>query len=267
MDIFQGAILGIVEGLTEFLPISSSGHLILARELLGINISSGLATDAVLQLASVLAVGVYFFRDLWNILITGIRIVFRKHVEEKAGILFWAVIFGTIPGVILGLLLESYMQTVFRSAFLVACTLALGSLLFFLAEKLAKQDKILSKIRGFWVGCFQALALVPGISRSGATISGGLMLGLTREEAARFSFVLSFPIILGSGLKKLLDLWSDPQVSQIETPLIVGSILAFSVGLACIHFLIRYLRTHSLNVFAYYRLALSLVVFLILFVR
>jgi len=266
MDLFQGLILGVVQGLTEFLPVSSSGHLILARDILGINVPSGLAVDAVLQLATILAVGVYFARDLWRLFVTGVRWLLKQTIEEGDRTLLLAVIYGTIPAIVIGLLLESYMETVFRSAGLVALMLVVGSILFLFAEKVATQAGVLTPGKGLLIGLFQCLALIPGMSRSGSTIAGGLILGLTRENAARFSFILSFPIILGSGAKKFLELSNEHLLASLGTPLIAGSLAAFFVGLAAIHFLIRYLRTHSLAVFAYYRIALAAAVVALLYI-
>lgn len=258
MTIFDSIVLGIVQGLTEFLPVSSSGHLILARQILGIQTTDGLAFDAVLQLATIAAVALYFWKDLYAIARTFFKIITKKSVESKEKTLFWAIAIGTIPAVIFGLFLESRMETLFRNVHLVALTLFLGSLMMFVAEKYARQNKDLTTGKGFVTGLFQVLALVPGISRSGATISGGLFVGLRREEAARFSFLLSFPIILGSGLKKLLDLYKMHELVSLGTPLWVGSLVAFVVGVAAIHFLISYLKKHTMNVFAVYRMLVVL---------
>ena len=260
MDAFSALILGLVQGLTEFLPISSSGHLILAREILGLQTENGLAVDAVLQLATILAVGIYFYKDLLDLVKAAVFLILRKPIDQKAKILLFAIIAGTIPALIAGLLLEKTMETVFRSAELVAITLILGSVLFWVAEKMAKQNKSLSVNNGFLIGLFQTLALVPGVSRSGSTISGGLILGLTREQAARFSFLLSFPIILGSGLKKLMDLQNEQSAEILNLPLFLSFAAAFLVGMLCIHFLLRYLKNHSLNIFIIYRLALAAIV-------
>ena len=265
MTPIDGIILGIVEGLTEFLPVSSSGHLIIARDLLGLLVPNGLAVDAVLQLATVFAVGVYFFRDLLGIAYTALYKMLGRPVSDKDSTLLYAVLLGTIPGVLFGLLLEKTMDTVFRSMFLVGVTLVLGSILFIVAEKYAKKNQTLTAKRGFLIGLFQSLALVPGISRSGATISGGLLLGLSREEATRFSFVLSFPILLGAGLKKFLDLLGSHELGTLGFPFFLASLSAFLVGLMAIHFLIRYLRTHTLYVFVYYRLILAGLIFLVIF--
>ena len=262
MDIFSALILGIIQGLTEFLPVSSSGHLILAREILGLQTENGLAVDAVLQLATILAVGIYFYKDLIKLAKAAIFFILRKPIAKDLKTLLIAIIFGTIPALIAGLLLEKTMETVFRSALLVALTLILGGVLFWLAEKLAKQNKPLSINNGFLIGLFQTLALVPGVSRSGSTISGGLILGLTREQPARLSFLLSFPIILGSGLKKLVDLRNEQSADIINFPLLLSFITAFAVGLICIYFLLRYLKNHTLNIFIIYRLALAAIVLL-----
>ncbi len=262
MDAISGIVLGTVQGLTEFLPISSSGHLILAREILGLQTENGLAVDAILQLAAILAVGIYFYKDLIGLAKAAVFFIIRKPIDQKTKILLFAIIAGTIPALVAGLLLEKTMETVFRSAFLVAITLILGSILFLIAEKHAKQNSDLTIKNGFLIGLFQTLALVPGVSRSGSTISGGLILGLTREQAARFSFLLSFPIILGSGLKKFIDLQNEQSAEIFNFPLFLSFAAAFLVGLLCIHFLLHYLKNHSLNIFIIYRLALAAIVLL-----
>jgi undecaprenyl-diphosphatase len=259
MTILNAIILGIIQGLTEFLPVSSSGHLIIARHYLGIQSMDGLAFDAVLQLATILAVGLYFWRDIWGLAKSFFKLITRKAIVGKEATLFWAIFVGTIPAIILGLFFENLMDTVFRNIHLVALTLVLGSLLMFFAEKFAKQNKELTIEKGFLAGLFQTLALLPGVSRSGATISGGLFLGFTREEATRFSFLLAFPIILGSGLKKLYDLYQGHELIVLGPPLFVSSIFAFVVGLGAIHFLITYLKKHTLYAFVVYRLLLVVV--------
>jgi len=259
MTILNSIILGIIQGLTEFLPVSSSGHLIIARQYLGIQTVDGLAYDAVLQLATILAVGLYFWRDIWGLVKSFFRVISRKSLEKKESTLFWAIFLGTIPAIIFGLLFEKSMDTIFRNVHLVALTLVLGSILMFFAEKYAKHNKALTIEKGFVAGLFQVLALFPGVSRSGATISGGLFLGFTREEATRFSFLLAFPIILGSGLKKLFDLYQARDLVVLGPSLWIASFFAFVVGFAAIHFLITYLKKHTLYVFVVYRLLLVVV--------
>jgi undecaprenyl-diphosphatase len=259
MGIFDAILLGLVQGVTEFLPISSSGHLILVRELLGIQTEGGLAFDAVLQLATTLAVIIYFSKDLSLIIQTVLRKLGRLPVNQKDITLLYALLIGTIPAVIFGLLLESTMETVFRSPLLVAGVLVLGSLLFVYAEwvyynTVPQNNMTLQK--GFKIGLFQCLALIPGVSRSGASIAGGMLLGLSRTEAARFSFLLAIPILFGAGSKKLIELI---QVGSTESwsVVLIGSVVAFITGLVAIHFLLSFIKRHTLWPFIWYRLLVA----------
>lgn len=262
MEIISGLILGIVQGLTEFLPISSSGHLIVAREVLGIGTEYGLSVDAVLQLATSLAILLYFRRDFWSMLVASFNWVRGHTIASHDKILVGALVVGTIPAVIFGLLLEDIMETSFRNAELVAWTLILGSVLFWVAEKLSKQAQKLNIKRGFWIGMFQALALIPGMSRSGITIAGGLLVGLSRERATRFGFMLGFPIIFGSGMKKVLELGGNGGFAELGLPLMLSAVTAFTVGIFAMHFMVRYLRNHTLNIFIIYRIIFALLIFL-----
>lgn len=258
MDILTAIILGLVEGFTEFIPVSSSGHLILARDLLGIE-TGGLAFDAVLQLSAALAVFVYFWKDILGILKTVWGMLTFGNIDSKNRVTIWAIVVGTIPAVILGLLLENFMETVFRNKDLVAIMLILGSFMFYFADRIKVVQSELTIKKGFFLGLFQSLALIPGVSRSGATISGGLFLGLSREDAVRFSFLLSLPVILGAGLKKLLDI----NLNDIGLGvLMVGSLVSFFSALLAIGFLIRYLRNHNFNIFIVYRVTLAIVILL-----
>jgi len=266
MDIFSGIILGVVQGLTEFLPVSSSGHLILARDILGLQTEFGLSFDAVLQFATAFAVLIYFRHDFLRLSQSFFSLILRKPIEKKDKNLLFALILGTIPAVIFGLLLEDYMETTFRSAELVAATLLIGAGIFYFAEKQAclrasrkqaKQNIAITPRNGLFIGFFQALALIPGMSRSGMTISGGLFLGLTREEAARFGFLLAFPIILGAGMKKFLDLGSAGVLTDIGVALFAGAVTAFLIGLLAIHYLLKYLKNHTLKIFIAYRIILA----------
>ncbi|MDP3996320.1 MAG: undecaprenyl-diphosphate phosphatase [bacterium] len=273
MTIFESVVLGVVQGLTEFIPVSSSGHLILVRELLGINGGSALAYDAVLQLFTSFAIIFYFRQDIWKAFLSIFgnekngnlengsltEDLLRNRKESK--VLIWSLVLGTIPAVLAGLFLEDYMATVFRQVWMVSWMLILGSVLFLLAEWFGKKRGELTVGRGFVVGLFQVLSLFPGMSRAGATISGGLFAGLTREAATRFAFLLGFPVLFGSGLKKLIELGGT---GDITFSLIVGSVASFFVGLAAIHFLIRYLKTHTLLVFVIYRLILAVVIIILL---
>lgn len=264
MTYFTAIILGVVEGATEFIPVSSSGHLILVRSILGINDSLGLSFDAVLQLFATLALVIYFWKDLWNLFMTFVSLVTHGNISSKERTLLYSIIIGTIPAVVFGLLLEKKMDTIFRDVTLVSISLVLGSLLLWLGQKFAKQNKELSVGRGILVGFFQCIALIPGISRSGATISGGLFSGLTKDEAVRFSFLLSVPVLLGSGLKKVFEIRHELVGTDLGSHLLLGSIASFVVGLLSINFLIKYLKKNNLNVFVWYRVVLALAIFFLL---
>jgi undecaprenyl-diphosphatase len=263
MTFIEALLLGLVQGIAEFLPISSSGHLILAREILGVQTDHGLAIDAVLQLATACAVMVYFRADLGRVARSVWSRARGEVVSNESRALLGALVLGTIPAVVAGLLLEDFMETTFRSATLVAWVLLAGSLLFLFAEWYAQRSsatRVLTIGRGVAIGCFQVLALVPGVSRSGATISGGMLMGLSREASARFSFLLSLPIILGSGLKKLLEL-GGAGVSDHEWGMIAFSAgVALLVGILSIHYLLKFLKDHSLIPFVVYRVALAIAV-------
>ncbi|MHB1316273.1 MAG: undecaprenyl-diphosphatase UppP [Minisyncoccota bacterium] len=272
MDYMHAIILGFVQGLTEFLPISSSGHLLITREIFKLPLIGSLSFDAVLQFATVLAVLVYFARDLWNIFLSGLKFISRKPISEIEKTYLLAIVLGTIPAVFFGLLLESKMDSVFRNIHLVALALLLGSALMYYAQTFSERlmsrgildtKSKLTTIKGIIIGLFQSLALVPGVSRSGATISGGLFMGLTREQATRFSFLLSVPILVGSGLKKLLEVDFTASGGTLG-PLFTGSIVSFVVGLVAIHYFIKYLKTHNLSVFIWYRVVLAILIFMFL---
>ncbi len=264
MTYIVAIILGFIEGATEFIPVSSSGHLIIFRRLFDTNDLSGLAFDAVLQLSATLALIIYFWGDIWPLIKDVWRTIRRKNMELQTNkTLIYAILLGTIPAVFFGLIFENWMETIFRNVELVALTLILGSLLFWYAEKTAKQNKPLSWVRGIIIGLFQCLALVPGMSRSGSTISGGLIAGLSKDEAVRFSFLLSIPVLLGAGLKKLFEVRHGLLSMDFGLPLLLGCITAFITGLFAINFLINYLKTHNLNLFIWYRVALAIILFLV----
>lgn len=267
MTHFEAVLLGLVQGLTEFLPVSSSGHLIIARSLFGISDANPLAFDAVLQLATILAVMLYFSKDIWQLVNTGLRKLGRLPVDKTEETLLYALLIGTIPAVILGLSLESLMETVFRSALLVAGVLVVGSGLFMYAEwrylHEPRRNEMTIK-NGLIIGFFQSLALIPGMSRSGATIAGGMILGLSRPEAARFSFLLALPVITGAGLLKFLELIESGQ-SVDWVSVSVGAAVAFVSGLGAIHFMLRFVRSHTLWPFIWYRVLLAaFVIFVVL---
>jgi undecaprenyl-diphosphatase len=259
MTISDGVLLGIIQGLTEFLPVSSSGHLILARELFGISASYGLAVDAVLHFATALAVLVYFHRDVWDLMRTAVRAVRGQPTHERERTLLIALAVATVPAVAAGLALESLMATVFRNGWLVVGALTAGSLVLGGAEYAANRfpQRELTVSRGFFIGCMQTLALIPGMSRSGMAIAGGMFAGLTRAYAARFAFLLALPLLLGSGAKKILELLAADAAAGLGISVVVAALAAFGVGIAAIHYLLAYLRSRTLYVFIGYRLMLA----------
>ncbi len=265
MGIFEAIAIGILQGITEFLPISSSGHLVLAHSLFGASENSDLAFDAILHMATALAVVLYFWNDIRQLINTALRKLGRLPVNEKDMVLLSAVLVGTIPAVILGLLLESLMESMFRNPLLVAVVLVMGSCLFIYAEWVylnVQRDSEMTVKKGFKIGLFQSLALVPGVSRSGASIAGGMLLGLTRSDAAKFAFLLAIPVMLGAGSKKLLELLtSNEPVAWLSVGL--GATAAFFVGLLAIHFMLGFVRKHTLWPFIWYRIILA---FFVLFV-
>jgi undecaprenyl-diphosphatase len=267
MDIFSSVILGFVQGVTEFLPVSSTGHLVLVHSVLGIEDASSLAFDAILQLATALAVVVYFFDEIFVLVQTVLRKLGRLPVNEKDFTVVKAIAIGTVPAVILGLLLESYMESIFRNPILVAVVLLVGSAFFMYAEYVYQDSFHTGEVdvkTGFRIGLFQVLALIPGFSRSGATIAGGMVLGLNRSDATRFSFLLALPIIFGSGIKKLLELISSPD-AVAWFPVLVGSGTAFVVGLIAIHFMVTFVKKHTLWPFIWYRIVLASFVLFVAF--
>ncbi len=262
MDLIQAIVLGLVQGLTEFLPISSSGHLLLLPALFGWE-DPGAGFTAVIQLGTVLAVLIYFWKDLVAAVSAWWRSLYDKEAHKtKEARLGWAVFVGTFPVVIAGLLLEDQIDTAFRSSLLVAGMLIGVALVMWLAELVGKRNRDLESVStkdGLIVGLWQALSLVPGASRSGSTIAGALFLGMDRATAARFSFLLSVPSVLGSGLYKLVKDRSE-LVEGGAMPTIVAAIMAFVSGYAAIAFLIGFLQRHSTAVFIVYRIALGCVI-------
>ncbi len=259
MDTLSSIILGVVQGITEFLPVSSTGHLVLAHSLLKVESTTSLAFDAILHLATALAVIVYFFDEIYILCQAMLRKLGRLPVNPRDITMVKALAVGTIPAVIAGLLLESYMETLFRHPALFACVLIAGSLLFMYAEYVYQNNFHTGETdvrTGFKIGLFQVLALIPGMSRSGATIAGGMILGLSRSDAARFSFLLAIPVILGGGLKKLLELISNPAPVN-WLPIGLGALTAFIVGLCAIHFMISFVKKYSLWPFIWYRITLA----------
>lgn len=259
MELLDAIILGLVQGVTEFLPISSTGHLILVREWLTIDATNALAFDAVLHFATTLAVILYFWNDIWSLAQAALRKLGRLPVNEKDLTLLYALLIGTVPAVIAGLLLEGFVTTHLEVPVIIGGVLFCASLFFIFAEwryYLRPSTGSVTLKRGLQIGLFQAAALIPGFSRSGATIAGGMLLGMSRYEASRFSFLLAIPITLGIGSKKLLDLITDG--GSIDWgPIAIGAVTSFITATIVIHFFLAFIRKYTLWPFIWYGIILS----------
>ncbi|MES2210885.1 MAG: undecaprenyl-diphosphatase UppP [Chloroflexota bacterium] len=265
--IIQGVVMGLVQGLTEFLPVSSSGHLIVVPALLGWDdpFIESLVFSVLLHLATLLALLIYFRADWLRLIPAWFASLRDRSINgDPDRRLAWLLFVSTIPAVIAGLLLNDLIEGAFRSANLVAITLVIGAAILWLAERVGTRDRSMGALGiggAIGIGAAQALALVPGISRSGISISAGLFAGLDRESAARFSFLMATPITAGAGLfevRKVLD--GQAGVDLAAGPLIAGMIAALVAGLVAISFLLRFLRSNPTTVFIVYRLVLAAVV-------
>ncbi len=258
MSVLQALVLGIIQGLTEFIPVSSSGHLLITQKAMGIS-ETGFVFDVALHLGTLGALLIFFNKDL----ITLSRSLFTKARQSK---LAWLLVMATIPAAVIGYLLESSAESHFRSPILVAVNLGIFGLVMLLAEAFAKRYKSKKKIdditkkEALVMGFAQAAAIVPGVSRSGSTITAGLFAGVDRVSATRFSFLLGIPITLGATLKVLVTQSALSQISQDKSVFIIGVLAAFVTGILAIKFMLNFLGKHSLATFAYYRFILAAVV-------
>ena len=267
MSWVQVIVLSIVQGLTEFLPVSSSGHLRIVSQLFW-GEDAGASFTAVIQLGTELAVLVFFAKDIWRILtawFAGLADKSKRGFDYRMG---WMVIAGTVPVGIAGVLLKDLIRENFRNLWITATVLILFSLVFILAEHRGKKTRGFEELTmkdAVVMGLWQCLALIPGVSRSGGTISGGLFLNLDREVATRFSFLLAIPAVLASGLFSLPDAF-DPQAGQAASglQLLVGSGIGFVVGYISIAWLLKFVSNHSFAWFAAYRIPLGLLVMALL---
>jgi len=300
----QAAFLGIVQGATEFLPVSSSAHLILARAFFGFDADQfGLAFDVACHVGTLIAVLIYFRRDIVDLIAAvpqallifrGVRLqpdlrgdgppnrlrqgsgVSRRssqtiqraeaeggpHVQMENAHTIWLLALGTLPAIAAGLLFKREIEESLRTPLVVAVTLALGSIVFFVAERRGaktRSDRSLTMTEAVWIGCAQALALVPGVSRSGITIAVALLLGLRRPDAARFIFLLAIPAILGAAGSEAPHLLKAGMAPDTAVLFGIGVVTSALVGYATISFFMRFLTSRSLDVFAWYRLALAAV--------
>ena len=265
-DMLRAVVLGVIQGLTEFLPISSSAHLAIFPKFFGWD-DPGAAYTAVIQIGTEVAVVLYFWRDIWTIGSGWLRGVFsaeaREAPEWRRG---WFIIVGSTPIVVIGLLLEDLIDREFRNLWVIGTTLIVLGIVLGIAERVGRKVKPIDDLtwpHAVLFGLAQAAAVVPGVSRSGATISMGLFLGYDREASTRYAFLLAIPAVVGAGVYKLKDIPGGENAYGV-VPTIVGTVVSFAVGLAVIHWLLRYVSTRSYLPFVVYRIGLGGLVLVLL---
>lgn len=263
-------ILAIIQGIAEFLPISSSAHLIIFRDLFGIGkdvISSNLnlTFDVALHFGTALAIIVYFFKEFVNMAIKG----FTKGIKDKDGKIMWYIIAATIPAAVVGVFFEDVIEDVIRTKYyLIAISLIVMGIIIYLVDKKMprnKEIKDMSLSDAIIIGCSQIFALIPGFSRSGTTIAAGRLLHLEREDAAKFSFYLSAPVVLGATFLQFLKIDFDLIIANIGL-FLLGVCISFLIGIICIKFLLKYLRSNDFKIFMWYRLVFGIVILVYLFI-
>jgi undecaprenyl-diphosphatase len=254
MNVIQALILGIVQGATEFIPISSSGHLVLVPWLLNWP-EPGLVFDTIVHWGTLVAILAVFWRDILALATAWVKSLVERNLDSTEARLAWLIIVGTLPAVLMGLFLEDFFEGLFSSPGWVAALLLATGAILALSERLGKRQRSLGDLGwldSVLIGLAQGLAIAPGISRSGATISMGLLRGVEREAAARYSFLLATPIIFGAGLLKLIELFQVGAGGANWPSLMVGFLAAAISGYVCIRFLLAYLQRGRLYVFAAY---------------
>ena len=265
-DLLKAVVLGTLQGLTEFLPISSSAHLRIFPELFGWG-DPGAAFTAVIQIGTELAVLIYFRQDIWRIATTWLRSLyrpeFRGHLDSRMG---WYIIIGSLPIVVLGIVLKDVIERDFRNLWIIGVTLIVLGIILGVADRVSSDDKKIKELSlrdAVLMGAAQACALVPGVSRSGATISMGRFLGYEREAATRYAFLLAIPAVVGAGIFTLPDI-GDGDNAYGWGPTLVATVVSFVVGYAAIAWLLRYVSTRSYLPFVLYRIGLGTLTLLLL---
>jgi len=277
VDVLKALILGIVQGVTEFVPVSSSGHLVIVPWLAGWP-SPGLLFDTMVHWGTLVALIFSYWQDILSLSRSWLRVVLRRPLasDESAGSrqqnarLVWWILIGTIPAAIVGVLLEEWFESMFANPRIAGCLLLVTAVLLIFSEWRGGKSKRLEQMgaaNAIAIGLAQAAAIAPGISRSGATISVGLLSGIRRDEAARYAFLLSIPIVVGAGLFKLWGLWGTPLLGETWIPLAVGFVASAVSGVVALRFLRQYLQRRNLYPFAAYCALLGCVTLVLTFVR
>jgi undecaprenyl-diphosphatase len=271
-SLVESIILGVIQGLTEFLPVSSTAHLVIVPDLFNWNspLLNSLTFDVALHVGTLLAVVGYFFRDTLDLITGFVRGLSRNNFNYDPKSRFSLLVFlGTIPAGIFGVLLDKWVETKFRTPAVLATSLIVVGILMWYAERQAKRIKKTDSMTmkdALIIGLSQALALVPGTSRSGITISSGLLLGYDREEAARFSFLLSIPVIAGAAILKLRIFIHGIPAGDMA-PLLFGTLFSALFGFLAIKYFMRYLHRHTMNVFVWYRFLFAAVIIIFFYIR
>ncbi len=271
MKIIETIILGVIQGIAEFLPISSSAHLIIFRDVfkIGSFISGNMemSFDIALHFGTFMAILVFFFKDFWKMFIKG----FTKGCKDQNGKMMWMIVVATIPAAIVGVLFEDKIDELVRSNYLlIAISLAVMGIIIKYCDKLNSEERSFKEM-GFrdalLIGCAQVFALIPGFSRSGTTISMARVLKINRSDAAKFSFYLSAPVVLGAVAIKVLKGEMISLITYDPLTFIIGVVISFVSGLLCIKFLLNYIKKHDYNIFMWYRLILSFIVLVVLLLK
>jgi undecaprenyl-diphosphatase len=271
MPLYQAILLGIVQGLTEFLPVSSTAHLAIIPRLLGWN-DPGLGFDIALHVGTLAAIFIFFFRDWIQVIANGVGLSYRGvKADENSRALLWYLIVGTIPAALIGAKFNKFAEEQWRTFPVIGTALIVIGIVMWLSDRLAERKTRLDDMTwtdALTVGVAQALAVIPGVSRSGITISAGRWRKLDREAAAKFSFLLSAPIIAGAALKDAWDLHKAGGLpADMRLPWVVGIISSAIVGIVVIAFFLQYLRRHSLSVFVWYRVIFGIILIALVFFR
>lgn len=262
MQMIDAVILGVVQGLTEFLPISSLGHLVLVRQWLSIDAINALAFDAVIHFTIAFVALVYFWPDIWTLSQSVLRKLSRLPVNQKDITLFNALVVGCVPGIVIGALLQPYIESKYDSAGLIAAMLLLSAVFLMYVEwryYLRPNHENISVRRGWLIGIFQVLAMIPGFPQTGATLAGGMQVGLSRYDAARFSFMLVIPISLGVGIHKIIALLKATGTADWNM-IGVGAIIAAIISFFLIRFFLTYIKQKTLWPFIWYNVILAALV-------
>jgi undecaprenyl-diphosphatase len=273
MNLLQAIILGIIQGLTEFLPISSSGHLVLVPYFLGWNFpyEQVMPFDVLVQMGTLAAVIIYFWKDLWRIAVAFVSGLLKRQpfatYEARLG---WFIILATIPAGLFGVTIKKFVEAAFNSPTATGAFYFLTAILLFAAERVGKRSRKMTDLTwkdALWIGCAQAISIFPGVSRSGSTMAGGISRDLDRPAAARFSFLMSIPVMLAAGLLETKDIIGLPNLGSFLPMILVGIVVAGIVGYLSIRWLISYISKHSLDIFAYYCVGIAVITLLFAWIR